>query len=145
MHELQSQSLQSHCGDNREGTLFSLLHINYGNLASVRYDHSVCCGPLMTTCIYILLYYKWQLVLLPNEFFLKETSSPPSFTLVYIYIYYMLYILYIYIYIYIYICMYISTLWRQRILLRVVRNFLEYRVSTVIHKIFKTNSSFHVK
>ena len=44
MHELP----QSHCGDNREGTLFSWLHIFYAHLASVRFEHSVCCESLMT-------------------------------------------------------------------------------------------------
>ena len=43
---------QNHCGDNQDGTLFSLLHIYYAHLAFVRFEHSVCCGSLMT-CIYI--------------------------------------------------------------------------------------------
>ena len=47
MHELQ----QSHCGDNREGTLFSRLHIYYAHLASVRFEHYVCCGSLLTNYI----------------------------------------------------------------------------------------------
>ena len=38
VHELP----QSHCGDNREGTLFSWLHIHYTHLAFVRFEHSVC-------------------------------------------------------------------------------------------------------
>ena len=46
VHEL----LQSHCGDNREGTLFSW----YAHLASVRFEHSACCGSLMTTYIMLL-------------------------------------------------------------------------------------------
>ena len=45
VHELP----QSHCGDNREGTLFSLLHIYYAHLVSVRFEHSMCRGSLMTT------------------------------------------------------------------------------------------------
>ena len=49
VHELT----QSHCGDNREGTLFSWLHIYYAHLVSVRFEHSVCRGSLMTTYIYI--------------------------------------------------------------------------------------------
>ena len=48
VHELP----QSHCGDNREGTLFSRSHIYYAHLASVRFEHSVCRGSLMTTYIY---------------------------------------------------------------------------------------------
>ena len=51
VHELP----QSHCGDDREGTLFSWLHINYAHLVSVRFKHSVCRGSLMTT-IYICIY-----------------------------------------------------------------------------------------
>ena len=43
VHELP----QSH-SDNREGTLFSWLHVNYAHLASMRFEHSVCCGSLMT-------------------------------------------------------------------------------------------------
>ena len=37
VHELP----QSHCGDNREGTLFSWLHIYYAHLAFVRFEHSI--------------------------------------------------------------------------------------------------------
>ena len=48
VHELP----QSHCGDNREGTLFSWLHIYYAHLASVRFEHSVCRGSLMAAYIY---------------------------------------------------------------------------------------------
>ena len=44
VHELP----QSHYGDNREGTLFSWLHIYYAHLAFVRFEHSVCRGSLMT-------------------------------------------------------------------------------------------------
>ena len=50
VHELP----QSDCGDNREGTLFSWLHIYYAHLASVRFEHSVCRGSLMTTNIMLL-------------------------------------------------------------------------------------------
>ena len=39
VHELP----QSHCVDNREGTLFSWLHVYYVHLASVRFEHSACC------------------------------------------------------------------------------------------------------
>ena len=52
VHELP----QSHCGDNREGTLFSLLHLYCTHLASVRFEYSVCCGSLMTTSTYIYIY-----------------------------------------------------------------------------------------
>ena len=48
--------LQSHCGDNLEGTLFSRLHIYYTHLASVRFEHCVCCGSLMTTYIERYMY-----------------------------------------------------------------------------------------
>ena len=50
VHELP----QSH-SDNREGTLFSWLHVNYAHLASMRFEHSVCCGSLMTTYIRLIL------------------------------------------------------------------------------------------
>ena len=33
---------QSHCGDNREGTLFSQQHICYAHLASVRFNCTSC-------------------------------------------------------------------------------------------------------
>ena len=42
---------QSHCGDNRECTLFSWLHICYPHLASVRFEHCVCRGSHMVTDI----------------------------------------------------------------------------------------------
>ena len=45
---------QSHCGDNREGTLFSWLHIYYAHLDSVRFEPSVCRGSLMTTYIMLI-------------------------------------------------------------------------------------------
>ena len=45
---------QSHCGDNPEGTFFSWLHIYYAHLASVRSEHSVFRGSLMTTKIRLL-------------------------------------------------------------------------------------------
>ena len=47
VHELP----QSHCGDNREGTFFSWLHINFADLASVRFEHSVCHGSLLASTI----------------------------------------------------------------------------------------------
>ena len=41
---------QSHCGDNPEGTIvFMISYIYYAHLASVRFEHSVCHGSLMTT------------------------------------------------------------------------------------------------
>ena len=40
---------KSHWGDNQDGTLFSWLHIYYAHLSSVRFEHSVCRGSLMTT------------------------------------------------------------------------------------------------
>ena len=43
-HELP----HSHCGDNREGTLFSWLHIFYAHLTSVRFEYAVYNGSLMT-------------------------------------------------------------------------------------------------
>ena len=52
VHELS----QSHCGDNQEGTSFSWLHIYYTHLASVRFEHSVCRGSLMTT-IYMFTHF----------------------------------------------------------------------------------------
>ena len=39
--------LQSHCRDNREGTLFSWLHLYYAHLDFVRFEHSVCPGSKM--------------------------------------------------------------------------------------------------
>ena len=49
VHELP----QSHCGDNREGALYSWLHVCCAHLASVRFEHSVCRRSLMTTYVYI--------------------------------------------------------------------------------------------
>ena len=46
VHELP----QSHCGDKREGTLLSWLHIYYyAHPAFVRFEHSACRGSLMAT------------------------------------------------------------------------------------------------
>ena len=45
--------LQNHCGDKREDTLFSLLHICYGHLVSAGFEHSVSGGSLMSLIIYI--------------------------------------------------------------------------------------------
>ena len=42
----------SHAGDNQEGTLVSWLHMYYGHLASVRFEHSVSRGSLVTNYIY---------------------------------------------------------------------------------------------
>ena len=54
VHELP----QNHCGDNREGTLFLWLHMHiyYAHLASVKFEHSVCHGPIMTSYIYVYIY-----------------------------------------------------------------------------------------
>ena len=52
VHELS----QSHCGDNQEGTLFSWFHTYYTHLASMRFEHSVYRGSLMTIHIYIYIY-----------------------------------------------------------------------------------------
>ena len=49
VHEL----LRSHCGDNREGTLFLWLHIYYAHPAFVRFEYSVCRGSLMITYIHL--------------------------------------------------------------------------------------------
>ena len=51
VHELP----QSHCGDNREGALFSWLHLYAydAHLASVKFEHSaVCRGSLMTVDVF---------------------------------------------------------------------------------------------
>ena len=50
---------QSSYGDNREGTLFSWLHIYYAHLISVRFEHSVCFESLnwpLNTCILYIIY-----------------------------------------------------------------------------------------
>ena len=49
-----------------------ITYIYYAHLASVRFEHSVCRGSLMTTYItyiyiYVILYYKYELVLTPTE------------------------------------------------------------------------------
>ena len=49
VHEL----LQSYCGDNCEGTLFSWLYIYYVHLASLGFELSLCRGSLMIYNIYI--------------------------------------------------------------------------------------------
>ena len=40
----------------------------YTHLASVRFDHSVCCGSLMTTymCVYISEHYVWKITMVPT-------------------------------------------------------------------------------
>ena len=46
------------------------LHINYAHLASVRSDHSVCRGSLMTTFIYIYIYiyiYEFIFVIIESK------------------------------------------------------------------------------
>ena len=70
VHELP----QNHCGDNREGTLFSWLHINYTYLASVKFEHSVCRGSLMTTYIYIT-YILFHLYILKNNCIFRKKMS----------------------------------------------------------------------
>ena len=47
---------QNYCGDNREGAIFSWLHIYYANIASVRSEHSVCHESLIITYMYLYLY-----------------------------------------------------------------------------------------
>ena len=84
---------QSHSGDNREGTLFSWFHIYYVYLASVRFEHSVCRGSLMTTyiCIYTLWIYSLSTLENTNEnkiFFVRspqvfwQSSAPGALTTV---------------------------------------------------------------
>ena len=41
----------SHCGDNLENTLFLRLDMYYVHLVSAIFEHCVCYGYLMTTCI----------------------------------------------------------------------------------------------
>ena len=50
IHELP----QRHCGDNRDGTLFSWLHVYYAHIATVRFEYPVCRGLLMITYIMLL-------------------------------------------------------------------------------------------
>ena len=40
----------------------------YTHLASVRFEHSVCCGSLMTTymCVYISEHYVWKITMVPT-------------------------------------------------------------------------------
>ena len=38
---------QSHCGDKREGTFSSWIHLCYSHLPFVRFEHSACRGSLM--------------------------------------------------------------------------------------------------
>ena len=70
VHEL----LQSHCGDNREGTLFSWLHIYHSHLASVRLEHSAYRVTYDHLCIYI---WSWVQVPLRPTFYsyFKESFS----------------------------------------------------------------------
>ena len=49
--------VQSHYGGNWEGTLFMIAYLYYAHLASVRFEHSVCCGSLMTTYITLLAWH----------------------------------------------------------------------------------------
>ena len=51
VHELP----QSHCGDNRRAHCFhDYIYVYYAHLASVRFEHSMCRGSLMTTYITLL-------------------------------------------------------------------------------------------
>ena len=52
--------MSCHCDDNREDTLFSWLHIYYGHLASVRFEHSVSRESLITTHIMLLAWLAEQ-------------------------------------------------------------------------------------
>ena len=54
VHELP----QSHCGDNRGGTLCSWLHIYYAHVAFVRFEHSVCRHLWRLIYKYIYIYTK---------------------------------------------------------------------------------------
>ena len=45
---------QCHCGDDREGTLFSWLHVFHARLASVRFEHFLCPTSRIITCIMLL-------------------------------------------------------------------------------------------
>ena len=45
---------QSHCGESREDTLFTWLHICYAHHASLRFEQSICRGSLMTICMILL-------------------------------------------------------------------------------------------
>ena len=47
-HMMRYMMPQSLCGDNWERTLFHD-YIYYAHLASVRFEHSLCSGSLMTT------------------------------------------------------------------------------------------------
>ena len=54
-----------HCGDNREGTLFSWLHIRYAHLTSVRFENSVYRGqssPLIYIIILISINFSFGLI-----------------------------------------------------------------------------------
>ena len=51
--QLHDELQESHLADNQEGALFSWLHVYYVHLASVRFQHLVCCGSLM------IYYYQW--------------------------------------------------------------------------------------
>ena len=47
-----------------------ITHIYYAHLASVRFEHSVCRGSLMTTNIYIYIYiYMYMIVKKKKHFF----------------------------------------------------------------------------
>ena len=66
---------QSHCGHNREGTLFSWLHIYYANHASVKFEHSVCQRFFLTTIYGDFGQVKRRInqLVSPGDFFRVET------------------------------------------------------------------------
>ena len=70
-------------------TLFSWKHIYYAHLASVRFEHSVCRGPLMTT-IYIYPFFQLQEIYFSSVYIFDHWALLLYYkfvTLVYIYIY----------------------------------------------------------
>ena len=50
-------------GDNRDGSLFTRLHLYYARLAFVRFEHFVHCGSLMNTNMYLYTYLRKSKVL----------------------------------------------------------------------------------
>ena len=59
------------CGDNRERTLFSWLHIYYARLVFVGFEHSLCRGSLMTTDLVMQMYNLIEY----NDVYLKTSGS----------------------------------------------------------------------
>ena len=112
VHELP----QSHCGDNQEGTLFSWLHVYYAHLASVRFEHFVCRGSLMTIYtyfthniyVYIFILYIFKYIIYYIYYTYKIYTYIYIYTFIYIHICtYIQHYIYIYIYMYLYIYIYI--------------------------------------